>query len=140
MKISQFMTRKVVAATAKATVQELAKKILTGNFSGLPIVDDKLRVIGIVSEFDILKALQHQKENLLSSAIAEEIMSNEPICIDENSELEEAIELMMKYHIIRLPVVRQNKLIGVISRSDILKAHVQDTFITLQDGQITGRE
>ena len=140
MQVKDFMTRKVIAATSKASCQELAKKMLSGNFSGLPIVNDKLAVVGVVSEFDILKALRHDRENVFSSTTAEEIMSFEPICIDEDTDLEEVIALMTKNHIIRLPVLRDNKLVGVISRCDILKAFVQDTFITLDSGEITDRE
>lgn len=140
MKVGDFMTHRVVAATRGATVQELAKKMLTGNFSGLPIVDDKLRVLGIVSEFDILKALRDKRENVFSTALAEEIMSYEPICVDEDTDIDEAIELMTKHHIMRLPVVRDGKLAGIISRRDILKAYIHDSFITLEGGEIRERE
>ncbi len=140
MKVKNFMTGRVIAATPKATCQELAKKMLVGNFSGLPIVNEKLHVVGVVSEFDILKALRQDRDNLLSSALAEEVMSADPICVDDDADLDEAIDLMTKNHIIRLPVVRENKLVGVISRCDILKAYVRDTFITLDAGNVAARE
>jgi CBS domain-containing protein len=67
-------------------------------------------------------------------------MSKEPVCIEEDAEVEQAIRLMRERRFIRLPVVRNGKLVGVISRGDILRAYVQDDFVTLQNGEITGRE
>ncbi len=140
MKVGEVMSRRVVAATPHATCQDLAKKMLSGFFSGLPVVDEQQRVIGIVTEFDILKVLQSHKKSDLCSATAEEIMSKEPVCINEDAEVDEAIRLMRERRFIRLPVVRDGKLVGVISRGDILRAYVQDDFVTLQNGEITGRE
>ncbi len=136
MKVKDCMTRHVVAARRQATCRELAQQMLAGRFSGIPIVDDQLRVIGMVTEFDLLKALKTDQSHMFGAIIAEEIMSQEPICIEEEAELDEAIQLMTRHHIIRLPVVRKNRLVGVISRSDILRAFVQDSFLLVQDGQI----
>jgi CBS domain-containing protein len=140
MKVGEVMSRRVVAATPHATCQDLAKKMLSGFFSGLPVVDEQQRVIGIVTEFDILKVLQNREQYGFCSATAEEIMSKEPVCINEDAEVDEAIRLMRERRFIRLPVVRDGKLVGVISRGDILRAYVQDDFVTLQNGEITGRE
>jgi len=140
MKVGEVMTRRVVAATKNVTCHDLAKKMLSGFFSGLPVVDEQQRVIGVVTEFDILKVLQNPDEYSFTSTLAEAIMSRDPMCIEEDAEVEQAIQLMRKHHFIRLPVVRNGKLVGVISRGDILRAYVQNDFITLQNGEVTGHE
>ncbi len=57
--------------------------------------------IGVVTEFDILKVLRKGKEGL--SAVAEEIMTKDPICLEADQSVGEAIELMAEHHIIRIP-------------------------------------
>lgn len=138
MKVSDLMTRRVVAATPEASCKEIAKKMLSGYFSGMPVVDKDAKVIGVVSEFDLIKAM---KDKLgIVNGTTTEIMTKNPICLDENATVEEAVALMTKHHFIRLPVVSDGKLVGVISRSDILRVFVSDSFVIIQDGEITGHE
>ena len=98
-------------------------------YSGLPVVDDKGKVVGVVSEFDLLKAIKEGKK--LEQITAEDIMSKKPICVTENTTVEEIIDLMMKHNIIRVPVVRNDNLVGVISRCDILSNIVEPEFVTV---------
>ena len=108
---------------------DLAIKLLSGMYSGLPVVDDKGKVVGVVSEFDLLKAIRDGKA--LEQVKAEDIMSKNPICVSENTPVEEVIDLMMKHNIIRVPVVRNDNLVGVISRCDILSSIVEPEFVTV---------
>ena len=62
---------------------------------------------------------------------AEDIMSKNPICVSENTPVEEIIDLMIKNNVIRVPVVRNDNLVGVISRCDILSSVVEPEFITV---------
>jgi CBS domain-containing protein len=128
------MTRRVVAATRTATCATLARKMLSGFFSGVPVTDDNGKVIGVVTEFDLLNALKTDRSVL--HAPVERVMTKDPICIAEDASIEDAITLMTDHHIIRLPVLRDGRLVGVISRCDILRAFVHDEIVTFQDGQI----
>lgn len=120
----------IVTAAKKTTIgRDLAVKLLSGMYSGLPVVDDRGKVIGVTSEFDLLKAIRDGKR--LEQVTAEEIMSKNPICVSENTPVEEVIELMTKHHIIRVPVVRNDNLVGVISRCDILSSIVEPEFVTI---------
>jgi CBS domain-containing protein len=125
MKVSEIMETRVVAAKANATCTSLAQKMLSGFLSGLPVTDDEGRVIGVVTEFDILKVLRNGA-NL--SKTAKDIMSDKPICLDANQSVEEAIELMTRHHIMRIPVVSRAKLVGIVSRTDVLRAFVKEEF------------
>ena len=117
-------------SSKKKTIgRDLAIKLLSGMYSGLPVIDDNGKVIGIVSEFDLLKALRDGKA--LEEVKAEDIMSKNPICVSENTPIEEIIDLMVKNNIIRVPVVRNGTLVGVISRCDILSTIVEPEFVTV---------
>ncbi len=140
MKVCEVMTRRVVAATPKASCQEIAKKMLSGYFSGMPVVDEEQRIVGIVSEFDLIKAMQGQGEAGICNATTEEVMSKNPIYIEEDATIEAAIDMMMQHHFVRLPVVSEGKLVGILSRSDILRAFVSDSFVTILEGDITNHE
>lgn len=126
MNIRQIMANRVVAARPNATCTSLAQKMLAGFVSGLPVTDEGGHVIGVVTEFDILKVLRGGTDGL--AAVAEDIMTREPICLDADQSVDEAIELMTRHHIIRIPVVEKGRLVGIVSRTDILRAYVKEEF------------
>ena len=128
--VARDIMNKIVTAAKKNTIgRDLAIKLLSGMYSGLPVVDDKGKVVGVVSEFDLLKAIRDGKS--LEQVKAEDVMSKNPICVSENTSVEEIIDLMMKHNIIRVPVVRNDNLVGVISRCDILSNIVEPEFVTV---------
>jgi len=128
--VAKDIMNKIVTAAKKNTIgRDLVIKLLSGMYSGLPVVDDKGKVVGVVSEFDLLKAIRNGKA--LEQVKAEDIMSKNPICVSENTPVEEVIDLMMKHNIIRVPVVRNDNLVGVISRCDILSSIVEPEFVTV---------
>ncbi|GJQ22416.1 MAG: CBS domain-containing protein [Planctomycetia bacterium] len=128
MKAKDIMNKIVTAAKQSTIGRDLAVKLLSGMYSGLPVVDDKGKVLGIVSEFDLLKAIRSGKA--LEQVTAGEIMSKNPICVNEDTSIEQIIDLMTKHNIIRVPVLRNDTLVGVISRCDILNSIVEPEFVT----------
>jgi len=132
MKVNEIMETRVVAAKTNATCTSLAQKMLSGFISGLPVTDDEGHVIGVVTEFDILKVLRNGA-NL--SKTAKDIMSDKPICLEANQSVEEAIELMTRHHIMRIPVVSDGKLVGIVSRTDVLRAFVKEEFQVFEPTQ-----
>jgi len=132
MKVSEIMETRVVAAKANATCTSLAQKMLSGFLSGLPVTDDEGCVIGVVTEFDILKVLRNGAS---LSKTAKDIMSDKPICLDANQSVEEAIDLMTRHHIMRIPVVSRGKLVGIVSRTDVLRAFVKEEFQVFEASQ-----
>ena len=129
MLAKDIMNKIVTAAKPKTIGRDLAIKLLSGMYSGLPVLDDKGRVIGVVSEFDLLTAIMDGKA--LEKITAEEIMSKNPLCVTENTSVEEVIKIMTKNNIIRVPVVRDDMLVGIISRCDILSSMVEPEFVTI---------
>ena len=127
--IAKDIMNKIVTAAKKNTIgRDLAVKLLSGMYRALPVVDDKGKVVGVVSEFDLLKAIRSGKA--LEQVTAGDIMSKNPICVTEDTSIDHIIDLMTKHNIIRVPVVRNDTLVGVISRCDILNIIVEPEFVT----------
>ncbi len=127
MLAKEIMNKIVTAATRKTNGRDLSVKLLSGMYSGLPVVD-KGKVVGVVTEFDLLNAVLDGKD--LQKIFAEDIMTKEPICVEEDTHVDEIIRIMTEKKIIRVPVVREGSLIGVISRCDILNSLIQPEFVT----------
>jgi CBS domain-containing protein len=132
MKARDVMTARVTAAAPNAVARDLVLQLLTGIYSGLPVVNAQRQVIGVVTEFDLLFAVQSGKD--LRSTKAEDLMSR-PICVQDDEDLDAVIAKMIANGIIRLPVVEENgKLVGVIARCDILSRMIEPEFVTVVGG------
>ena len=114
------------AAKKTANCRDVALKLLSGEYSSLPVVEDDGKVVGIISEFDILKAIRAGRK--LEEVSAGELMSMSPQCVDSEMPVEEIIDLMTEKHLLRVPVVRGGKLVGNISRTNILDSFVTPEF------------
>lgn len=119
-----IMSVHVVTASPATTGEVLVRQLLCGQFSGLPVVDENQTVVGVVTEFDLLKAIRAGKN--LANTTAREIMTIPPICVSAGTPVEQVLQKMIDYFIIRLPVVENEKLIGIIARPNILR-QVVDT-------------
>jgi CBS domain-containing protein len=130
LKARHVMNRRVTAATPRAIGRDLALQLLSGMYSGLPVVDGRGKVIGVVTEFDLLKAVREGKD--LQTIKAEEIMSRTVVCAQEEDTLDDIVAKMTEHNIIRLPVVGEDgKLIGVIARADILSRLIEPEFVAI---------
>jgi CBS domain-containing protein len=130
MKARDVMNTRVTAATPRAIGRDLALQLLSGMYSGLPVVDPKGKVVGVVTEFDLLQAIHEGRD--LQTTKAEEIMSKPVVCAQEDEEIDAIIAKMTEKNIIRLPIVREDgKLVGVIARADILSHMIEPEFVTI---------
>lgn len=121
----EVMNPRVITASRGTNANILARQLLTGQFSGLPVVEEDGEVVGVVSEFDLIQALLEGKD--LALLKAEDIMNTPAVCVTEESPLLHVLKLMIEHRIIRLPVVRNRKLVGMISRPNILSQMVDIT-------------
>lgn len=130
MKAREVMNTRVTAATPRAIGRDLALQLLSGMYSGLPVVDPKGKVVGVVTEFDLLQAIHEGKD--LQTIKAEELMTKPVVCAQEDEEIDAVIGKMTEKNIIRLPVVGEDgKLVGVIARADILSRMIEPEFVTI---------
>lgn len=118
-----IMTRKVISVSPRASVQEAAQLLYCNRISGLPVVDDLSRIIGIVSEADIISKVD--REGLSVG----DIMSREIIAVDEETPVNEIASTLMERRIKRVPVVREDQVVGIVSRADIVHAVAQGHLI-----------
>ena len=126
IKARDLMQTRIVAVTRQYGARDLSILIQSGTFSGVPVIDPGNHLVGIVTEFDVLKALLAKKD--LMTLKAEDIMTKNPITVEETTTAEEIVKQMIAHQIIRIPVVREDRLVGIISRTDLLN-HLTPTHI-----------
>lgn len=117
-RVSEVLSPKVEIALPEATLTKAALKMRTSDVGFLPVCEDR-RVVGIVTDRDIVvRAIAEGRDP--DRTRVEEVMSSDPICCNEDDTLGEALELMRREKVRRLPVVTAaRKLIGVLSLGDV---------------------
>jgi CBS domain-containing protein len=150
MKVREIMTPEPFTVQANATVREAARIMRERRIGGLPVLEGT-RLVGMVTDSDLLALLSTRppSEDLwlpspleiievpirefinwekTKSALTDigtkpvfEVMSEPPITISEDAEIEDAAALMLREGIVRLPVVRGGALVGIATRSDIVQ-------------------
>ncbi len=127
LKASDVMVRPVISGKPNASARDVALQLLTGLYSGMPVTDDQGKVVGVVTELDLLKAALKGRE--LVKITAEEVMNKEVVTADANTPVTDIIKIMADQNVIRVPITREGKLVGVIARCDILKALLEPEFV-----------
>lgn len=118
-----IMTRKVATIHPEASVQEAAQLLDQKCISGAPVVDADGKIIGIITEADIIS-----KVNRDGLRVAD-IMSHTVISVSEETPVGEIAALLTERKIKRVPVVSNGKLVGIVSRADIVHAVAQGHLI-----------
>jgi CBS-domain-containing membrane protein len=141
-RVKDVMTAEVAYARRDTPYKELVRLLAERGVSGLPVVDDQRRVVGIVSEADLLIKQDHpanhfqryfleRKRDRLErakahGATAAELMSRPAVTVGPQASVAEAARLLRKHLVKRLPVVDgQGRLVGVVSRADVLKVFLR---------------
>jgi CBS domain-containing protein len=123
---SDIMTHKVATIRPEASAQEAAQLLDEKRISGAPVVDAESKIIGIITEADIIS-----KVNRDGLRVAD-IMSHDVIAISEETPVSEIAALLAARKIKRVPVVCNGKLVGIVSRADIVHAVAQGYLIIRQ--------
>ena len=111
VRVADIMTRNVVTVDANATVAEAAHLLSSRRFTGLPVVNDQGALVGVVSEYDIISK---------AGRTVADIMSTEVVSITESHSVEEVARIMGRLRIRRLPVVSEGRLVGIVTRADLV--------------------
>ena len=112
------MTKKVVTVGPSVKAKDAIALLVKGKVSGMPVVDDKMKVVGMLTEADLLNARATQ--NVAS------LMAKPAVTVAASATLKSITDLLLKKKIKRVPVVDKDKcLLGVVSRIDLLKAKLK---------------
>jgi CBS domain-containing protein len=142
MRTLDVMTRQVITVGPDTSISEAARLMLENRISGLPVVEGRGRLIGIVTEGDFLRRTEagttRRRPRWLEFLIGpgrladefvrthgrkvEDVMTPDPRIVTEDTPLEDAVQLMERNNIKRLPVVRGDQLVGILSRANLLSA------------------
>ncbi|AUN95323.1 CBS domain-containing protein [Pseudazoarcus pumilus] len=140
MHAAEIMTRDVITATPQTEVREIVELMLKNHISAVPVVDAAGKVLGMVSEGDLMRRVENKTDRRDSWWLkalftasndagtyvkshgrrAEDVMTRDVITISEDTPLYKIAQMLEKHHIKRAPVVKDGKLVGIVSRSNLL--------------------
>ena len=144
MKASEIMTPDVISADPDATVLQAARYMLLHHISGLPVIDKTGALVGILSEGDFLRRRETHTDRRPSRWLeflmgpgklaaeyththgskVSEVMTTKMHTISEDTPLEKIVEMMERYRIKRVPVLRGKKVVGIVTRANLMHAMV----------------
>jgi acetoin utilization protein AcuB len=133
MKVGQRMTRNPITITPDVTVPEAQAIMRREKIKRLPVLDNKGKLVGIVTTLDLIHASPspatsldiYELHYLLSKLKVEKVMTRNVITVDEDLPIEEAARIMADNGISGLPVMRGNVLIGIITETDLFKLFIE---------------
>lgn len=144
MQAADVMTPDVITVPPAATVREIAERLLENRISAVPVVDAEGRLLGIVSEGDLIRRAETETERRENwwlkifatrdddaaryvkehGRLAEEIMTRDVVTTTPTATLRDIADLLERHHIKRVPVVENGRLVGIVSRANILRGLV----------------
>ncbi len=123
MLAKDIMTTKVITAKPETTIEEAMTSLVNLSISGLIVIDPANEVVGVVSEKDLLVAYDYLGS---TKASIKDYVSQGAWVVESTTPMEEVSRILVQHNIKRVPVVQNKKLVGVISRRDILR-HILKT-------------
>jgi CBS domain-containing protein len=123
--LAEIITRPAISAKKHTPLKEIAFEIFYNFFSGVPVTDDDGRVIGVVTEIDLLKQIRAGQG--LKELTANDVMTKSPITVDITASLDDVLNIMIEQNVIRIPVTEGDCLVGIVARRDILRHYPELT-------------
>jgi CIC family chloride channel protein len=117
---ADVMQPQVETVTPNLSMSELLELMTTSHHRGFPVVDNG-DIVGIITQSDLVKA-----ETFNSDVSVDEIMTRNPITVKADVSLSDVLYLLNRYQLSRLPVLQDNRLVGIITRTDIIRVEVNE--------------
>jgi CBS domain-containing protein len=130
MKVREIMSHPVITVPPGLPLKHVAAILVEKQISGAPVVDEKDRHLGIVTEADLvpLETEPDPRSHILPSparenlpATAQEAMTHDVIFLSEDADVADAARLMLSWHVKRIPILAGGRVVGIVSRRDIMK-------------------
>jgi len=150
MKVKEFMNRNVITVDSRQTLMDVSLLFNENGISGAPVLGPDGKVVGMISDSDLVKAVEPHKETLrlrypslsfmsvtfdrdveerslaeacraIQGRPVEEVMSTDVVSLEPEDNLENAVTLMNEMDLNRLPVIEEETVVGIITRADILR-------------------
>jgi len=146
MKIKEIMEKEVVSLSEDTKIKDAFLKLLKMRISGLPVLDEHLKLLGMFTEKDILRAIlpgyldrvgrfvYEENPKIVKKRLLEiqdltvgELMRREVATVDEDTTLCEVARLMLTQNVRRIPVLdKEKKVVGIVAREDILREFAKE--------------
>ncbi len=144
LKAKDIMTSNVITIKPEATVEELARVLMEHKISGVPVVDEENKIIGIVTENDLIRKNKRfhiptiirifdayfllgsgkaeEEIKKMAAKTVEEIFTDNVVTIEEDTSLEDIATIMAEQHIHLLPVLKDGTVVGIVGKADMVRA------------------
>lgn len=124
IKAKDIMTKDIVSVKRDTPVYEAVKLMAENDITGMPVVEDDMTLLGVISEKDVLRLFYADEEE--KNKPVEFFMTQPAACYDENDSLQKICDFMMINHFRRVPVIsKEGKVVGIVSRPDLVKYILQ---------------
>ncbi len=148
MKAKDFMVKDVLTVRPEMTVKELARLFVENQVSGAPVVDEAGKLVGIITETDLIeqnknlhiptvitlfeaviylenpKHMEEEIKDMMASTVKDLARKN-VVTADEETDIHEVATLMSERHVHLIPVMRDDTLVGIIGKADMIRALMQ---------------
>ena len=141
---TDIMTKDVITAKNETTIEELARLLIDHKISGVPVIDDDNKMIGIVTENDLIKKnkrfhiptivrlfdayflldsgkVEDEIKKMVATTVGE-IYTKKVLSISEDTTLEDIATIMAEKHIHLLPVLRSDEVVGIVGKADVVRS------------------
>jgi CBS-domain-containing membrane protein len=144
LKATDIMTKDVITAKKETTVEELARLLIDHKISGVPVIDEDNKLIGIVTENDLIKKnkrlhiptivrlfdayflldsgkVEDEIKKIVATTVGE-IYTEKVLSISEETTVEEIATIMAEKHVHLLPVLRDKQVVGIVGKADVVRS------------------
>ena len=116
--LQRIMTKDFIAVSPDTSIDEAVSLLLDNKISGLPVIDDEGQLVGVISEVDIIDLVYSAD---IDTSTVRGNMTLDTRSLEENASLDDAADLFCTHNIRRIPIVRDGRLVGIISRRDLIR-------------------
>jgi len=123
LKVKDIMTENVISVTKDTPIFQAIEILSNNDITGIPVVEDDMTVVGILSEKDILSVLYASQEN--EDKVVNDFMTQPAICFERDESVMDVCVCLRENFFRRVLVTEHGKLVGIVSRKDIIKCILQ---------------